>query len=205
MIIGVTGGMGSGKTSFSSMLAELGVASVVNADLIANRAVGKDVLLGKLIAAFGCDIATSEGELDRRALGRLALADKTSQDKLYAIIRPQLERDLRCELARAQSESDGGIVLFDAPLIYEWGIEDWVDAIVLVDCEEDMRIQRVLARSSLSLGEIQRRIALQMDSIDKEKRANFVIDNNGSVEDLRGQAEKLWRHWVGLLENKGEK
>ena len=68
-----------------------------------------------------------------------------------------------------------------------------------------MRIQRVLARSSLSLGEIQRRIALQMDSIDKEKRANFVIDNNGSVEDLRGQAEKLWRHWVGLLENKGEK
>jgi len=205
MIIGVTGGMGSGKTALSKMLADLGAASVVDADSIAHKVVGGEALLHKLVEAFGHGIATSAGTLDRRELGSRALADRASLNKLNTIIRPQLESELRCQLSHVESASRGGIILFDAPLIFEWGIEDWVDAIVLVDCAEEVRIQRVIDRSGLGREEIQRRMALQMGSADKKARADFVIDNSGTIEELRRQAEKLWHHLVGLIGHRGKR
>ncbi len=204
MIIGVTGGIGSGKTALTTLLSDLG-AVVVDADLVAHRVVGSALSLGKLVDAFGENIISSTGVLDRRALGRRAFNDKESLDKLYAIIRPELERELKTELERTVRAVGDGLVIFDAPLIYEWGIQDWVDAVVLVDCEEETRIQRVIARSGLERKEILRRMALQMDTDEKKARADMVVDNNGDMRNLQERAQQLWRHWQQLLKCQGGK
>lgn len=203
MIVGVTGGMGSGKTALTSMLAELG-ASVVNADLVAHRVVGSAALLGPLVEAFGGDIVDGSGELDRRVLGRKALQDAESLDKLYEVIRPQLECELKKELDRAVATMGSSLLIFDAPLIYEWGIQGWVDVVVLVDCEEKVRIERVIARSGMERREIKRRMALQMDADEKKTRANIVIDNNGDMAQLRDKANQLWRDLHSWRQRKGK-
>ena len=191
MIVGVTGGMGSGKTALTTMLAELG-AGVVNADLVAHRVVGSAVLLGPLMDVFGRDIVGLSGELDRRVLGGKALKDKESLDRLYEVIRPELESELKKELDRAVRSIGSGLLIFDAPLIYEWEIQGWVAVVVLVDCEEEVRIQRVIARSGIERREIKRRMALQMDADEKKARADIVVDNNGDMAQLRERAHRLW-------------
>lgn len=203
MIIGVTGGMGSGKTALTAMLAELG-AEVVNADLVAHKVIAAPSLLEQLTEAFGGDIVDSSGGIARRVLGRKALRDKESLDELYSIIRPDLERALKSDLDRVVNASGGRIVIFDAPLIYEWEIQDWVDAVVLVDCEEDTRVERVIARGGLERGEILRRMALQMDVGEKKTRADIVIDNNGDMTKLQEQAIQLWKRLIALSDSEGE-
>ncbi len=191
MIVGVTGGIGAGKTELSRYFNQLG-APVVDADVIAHRLLGDGSGRQALVDAFGAQIVDSDGQLDRRLLGRKALANRASLERLYAIIRPELERALRAELDRSVKNSPNDIVVFDAPLIYEWGIEDWVDCVVVVDAERSVRIERIRQRSGLDREEIERRMDLQMDSRSKRDRADFVIDNSGSVQELACRAAALW-------------
>lgn len=191
MIVGVTGGMGSGKTELCGYLRRRG-ARVVDADAVAHRLLGDGVGLQALIDAFGAEIIDASGQLDRRLLGRKALANRASLDRLYAIVRPDLERALRDELDRATAHSPHTIVLFDAPLIYEWGIEDWVHCVVVVDAERPVRMERIKQRSGLLAEEIERRMDLQMDPVSKRARADFVVDNSGSEQALEEQADALW-------------
>ncbi len=192
MIVGVTGGIGSGKTELSRYLSKRG-ARVVDADAIAHRLLGEGVGRQALVGAFGAEIVNANGQLDRRLLGRKALVNRASVQRLYAIIRPELERALRAELDRAVETSPHTIVVFDAPLIYEWGIESWVDCVVVVDADRAVRIDRIMQRSGLMPDEIERRMDLQLDSNHKKNRADYVVDNSGSLQDLECRAEALWK------------
>ncbi len=195
MLVGITGGMGAGKSSLAQILAELG-ALRVNADEVALEVAAIPAVIEELQAAFGRDLLGSDGCLNRRELGRRALRSDEASKRLEAIMRPPLSAAIECQLAQAVEKAAGGVVVFDAPLIYEWGHEGNFDRIVVVDAEEEQCVSRVQQRSGLSVYEIRQRMARQMDPAKKKRRADFVIDNNKGLAALAAQAKKLWAELV---------
>ena len=196
MILGVTGGMGAGKSALSRYLVTLGARSL-DADRVAHDLLEAGAGRASLRKCFGADIEDQNGQLDRRLLGRRALASKSSLQKLYAIVRPSLEAELRSRLGNLSKESPPNIVVFDAPLLYEWGIEAWTDYVVVVYADREIRIERIMRRSGLSRIEIERRMALQMDEEEKRERADFTVNNSGDLDALHQQAASLWAQIPG--------
>lgn len=191
VLVGITGGMGAGKSTLAQMLAELG-ALRVDADEVAHEVATIPAVLENLQAAFGRDVLRPDGCLNRPELGRRALRSAEASQRLEAIMRPPLEVAIQCRLAQAVAEADGGIVVFDAPLIYEWGSEGNFDRIAVVDAEEERCVSRVQQRSGLPVGEIRQRMARQMEPHQKKARADVVIDNNAGLAALAAQAKALW-------------
>ena len=196
MLVGITGGMGAGKSALAQMLAGLG-ALRVDADEVAREVAAIPAVIEKLQAAFGCDLLGPDGCLDRRELGRRALRSDEAGQRLEAIMRPPLSAAIERRLARAVEEANGGVVVFDAPLIYEWGNEGNFDRIVVVDAEEERCVSRVQQRSGLPVCEIRQRMARQMDPQIKKVCADFVIDNNKGLDVLAAQAKVLWAELEG--------
>lgn len=193
MILGVTGGMGAGKSELSRCLVSLG-AHCLEADSVAHDLLESGADRPALRRRFGADIEDREGRLDRRLLGQRALVNEGSVQDLYAIIKPALEVNLRSGLRSLSHKNPRDIVVFDAPLLYEWGIEAWADWVVVVYADQEVRIDRVIRRTGLSRVEVERRMSLQMGEEEKINRADFSINNSGNIQFLQQQAETLWIH-----------
>ncbi|MXX38655.1 MAG: dephospho-CoA kinase [Gemmatimonadetes bacterium] len=202
MLVGITGGMGAGKSALAQMLAELG-ALRVDADEVAREVATIPAVIENLQAAFGRDLLGPDGRLDRRELGRRALRSDEVSQQLEAIMRPPLSAAIERRLAQAVEEAAGGVVVFDAPLIYEWENEGNFDRIVVVDAEEERCVSRVQQRSGLPVCEIRQRMARQMNPQEKKARANFVIDNNKGLDALAAQAKTLWAELVSAAQGRG--
>ena len=202
MLVGITGGMGAGKSALAQMLAEFG-ALRVDADEVAREVTTIPAVIEHLQAAFGRDLLGPDGRLDRRELGRRALRSDEASQRLEAIMRPPLAAAIERRLTQAVEEAGGGVVVFDAPLIYEWGNEGNFDLMVVVDAEEERCMSRVQQRSGLPVCEIRQRMARQMDPQAKKARADFVIDNNEDLTALAAQAEALWAEIVGIAQERG--
>ena len=168
MILGVTGGMGAGSQSYLVALSSIG-AHCLDADSMAHNLLESGAGRSALCRRFGDDIEDREGRLDRRLLGRRALANRDSVQDLYAIVKPALEAKLHNSLRSLSQKNPHDIVVFDAPLLYEWGIEGWTDRVVVVYADREIRIDRIIRRSGLSRIEVERRMALQMDEEDKRR------------------------------------
>ena len=191
MILGVTGSMGAGKSELSRCLVSHG-AHCLEADSLAHDLLESGAGRSALRRRFGSDIEDGDGRLDRRLLGRRALFNRASVQDLYAIMKSALEVKLRCNLRSLSQKNPSDIVVFDAPLLYEWGIEGWTDWVVVVYADRKIRIDRIIRRSGLSRIEVERRMALQMDEKEKRERANFSINNSGNLQLLQEQAKLLW-------------
>lgn len=191
MIVGITGGMGSGKSSFARELEELG-AKRIDADRIGHQVIERPEILRDLLAAFGEDMINPAGKLNRRELGRRAFADEVSCTRLNQIVHPPLEKELKVQIDRARNRGRENVVVVDAALIFEWGDLQRFDLIVVVDAKEEVRIERLTRGGMISEAEVRRRMACQMPVGEKTARANWVVDNNGSLQDLRRAAENLW-------------
>ncbi len=202
MLVGITGGMGAGKSALAQMLAEFG-ALRVDADEVAREVAAIPAVIEHLQAAFGRDLLGPDGRLDRRKLGRRALRSDEASQRLEAIMRPPLAAAIERRLAQAVEEADSGVVVFDAPLIYEWGNEGNFDLMVVVDAEEERCMSRVQQRSGLPVCEIRQRMARQMDLKEKKARADLVIDNNEDLAALAAQAKALWAELVGAEQGGG--
>ena len=202
MLVGITGGMGAGKSALARMLAELG-ALRVDADEVAREVAAIPAVIENLQTAFGRDLLGPDGCLNRRELGRRALRSTEASQRLEEIMRPPISAAIERRLAQAVEEAGGGVVVFDAPLIYEWGNEGNFDRIVVVDAEEERCVSRVQQRSGLPVCEIRQRMARQMDPYKKKARADFVIDNNKDLTELAAQAEALWAELTGSEQGRG--
>ena len=202
MLVGITGGMGAGKSALAQMLAELG-ALRVDADEVAREVAAIPAVIENIQAAFGRDLLGPDGYLNRRELGRRALRSDEESQRLEAIMRPPLSAAIERRLAQAVEDADGGVVVFDAPLIYEWGNEGNFDRMVVVDAEEERCVSRVQQRSGLPACEIRQRMARQMDPQKKKARADFVIDNNKGLTALAAQAKALWAELVRAAQERG--
>ncbi len=189
-IIGLTGGIGTGKSTVSAYLAQKG-CKIIDADLISHQMTeAGSPCLAEIKAAFGEDVFLRDGNLDRKKVGRLVFADATKKETLEQIItRRVIEKTLRIlQDCRAQQED---LVVLDAPLLFECGMQRYTDETWLVVCRTETRLRRIAARDGLAEEDIQKRIANQMSTEQKEKLADYIIDNSRDLAWLYAQIDTL--------------
>ncbi len=190
-VIGLTGGIGSGKSSVAAMLRELG-ATVIDADLLAREAVAPgSPALQAIVARFGPEALTPSGELDRRALGRRVFADEEARRALNAIVHPEVAALAAQQMSDALA-SGAPLVVYDVPLLYENGLEQSLPEVVVVWARPETQRSRIARRDQLSPEEIEARLAAQLPLADKAARADRVIDNDGDLEATRAQVRALY-------------
>ena len=187
--VGLTGGVASGKSTVSAILAELG-AVVIDADALAREVVARGTPgLDAVVAEFGPSLLTPECDLDRPAMGRLVFGDEAARRRLEAIVHP-LVIGRMAELEAAAGEDD--VVVHDIPLLAEGGRADTFDAVVVVDAPRDLQLQRMLSDRGWTREDAESRIAAQATREERRAVATHVIDNNGSLEDLRARVEAVF-------------
>jgi dephospho-CoA kinase len=167
---------------------------VIDADRIGHRVLEKAAVKEQLLQAFGNEIV-DDGRVNRRQLGCRAFADKHSYAELNRIVQPELACELWAEV-KAARKREARVVAVDAAMLFEWGDRELFDAVVVVDADEETRIQRIVQQGRLDSAEIRARAALQLPAAEKVAKADFVIDNNGTLAELEQAAENLWRELV---------
>ncbi|MEI6693141.1 MAG: dephospho-CoA kinase [Actinomycetes bacterium] len=189
LVVGLTGGVGAGKSTVSQMLADHG-AVIVDADAIA-RAVVEPGTPGfqEVLDAFGDEVLYYDGMLDRKALAALVFRDPVARGKLESIIHPLVRQqsDLMTALA-----DDDAIVVHDVPLLAETGRTEAYDVIVVVDAPEDVRIARLLHSKGWDVAAAKDRIAAQSSSAQRLAIADEVVENTGDIAELQIQVDALW-------------
>jgi dephospho-CoA kinase len=192
-VVGLTGGIGSGKSAVAALFAELG-ADVVDTDAIAHELTGRGgAAIEPIREAFGGSVITPEGVLDRAAMRHLVFADPAAKQRLEAILHPMIrgEADLRCVSAR------GAYAILVVPLLVETGsYRGRVDRILAVDCAEATQVARTMARSGLIEAEVRAIMAVQAGREARLAAADDVIDNEGGLDALRAQVEALHRRYL---------
>jgi dephospho-CoA kinase len=191
-VIGLTGGIGSGKSTVAAMLAELG------ADVIDTDKVGHDVYRAgtegfrQVMAAFGRDIVASDGSIDRRALAARVFADPEALRRLNAIVHPLIGLAVRDWLQRAQAEPRTAPIVVEAPVLMEAGWR-FFDEVWVVVVEPETAVARVTAARDMTADEVRRRLAAQMSNAERVRLAYRVIHNDGDLDALRVEVEAAWR------------
>ncbi len=191
--IGLTGGIGSGKSTVAGMLEDLG-AHVIDADALAREVVapGTDGL-AELVAQFGTGILAADGSLDRAALGAVVFADPAARERLNAITHPRIGART-AELVAALP--DDAVLVHDVPLLAELGMQDAYDLVVVVDAPDDIRVARLMQRG-LDERDARARIAAQASRDQRLAIADVVLDNSGSLADLKAQVLQAWPQLSG--------
>ncbi len=192
LVVGLTGNIGSGKSAVTRMLAVRGVL-VIDADTLARQAVAPGTpALGAIVARWGNVMLTADGTLDRGALRRIVFANPADRTALDAIVHPAVKagRDALLAAARARGER---VVVCDIPLLFEAGLTGDVDVIVLVDAPRDIRLERLVRDRGLSRADAAAMIDAQMPAEPKRARADYVIDNTGTLDELAARVDLTWR------------
>jgi dephospho-CoA kinase len=194
VILGLTGVPGAGKTSAANHLRTRG-ATVLSGDQIGREVVEQDpALLKKLVRALGESTLSEDGSMDRKRVGQIVFRDPVALSKLNAIIHPPLLRALKGKLRAAGMKQPRRPVVVDAALIFEWGIADWFDYILVITARRDLRIRRLM-RSGLSLRQASSRIGSQLPQRTKAALADYVIENNGNRAGLKRKLDEF----LGIL------
>lgn len=189
--IGLTGGIGSGKSTVAKMLTDAGY-TLVDADRIAHEIVEKGTPgLKAVVRGFGPQVLTQGGELDRPKLGRMVFGDPIALQKLESILHPLIRQ--RVADTQAQLKDQGVVIAFyDVPLLFEKNMQEQFAAVVVVDCTPEQQFQRTKKRSpSLTDDEIQMRLASQFPLLKKTEQADFVVHNDGNLTQLKVEVEQL--------------
>lgn len=188
--IGLTGGMGTGKSTVSSIIQTFGY-SVLNADKYAHEALKKtSSIFPQIIALFGDKIFGADGEIDRKKLGSIVFADKFLLGKLEALTHPWIQTAIQNEKT-ALEKKGVEMAFYDVPLLFEKKLHKKFDKIVVVTCKRETQIQRAMERTKLSEDEVRKRLANQLSTEDKAKMAHYVLRNDGSVEELKMKVQDL--------------
>ncbi len=189
MRIGLTGGIASGKSAVSGILRELG-AVVIDADLLAREVVAKGTPgLERVVDAFGSEVLTEDGEMDRAKVGAIVFADEAQRRVLESIVHPLVfERIVALE--EAATEAD--LVVHDIPLLAESGRAATFDAVIVVDAPPEVQVERMVRDRGWTREEAEARIAAQAGREDRRAIATYIIDNTGSLEDLRERVRAVY-------------
>jgi dephospho-CoA kinase len=191
LLVGLTGNIGSGKSTVAQMLSERG-ATIIDADVLARRAVEVGTAaFEKIVARWGREILTADGQLDRAALRRLVFADHEQLEELNQIVHPEVER-LRSRLVEQARKRGDALVVCDIPLLFERHMTDRFDRIILVDAHRGVRLERLVKDRGLEQTEAMDMIASQMPAELKRARADFIIENDGTLTQLERRVQDAW-------------
>jgi len=195
-LIGLTGGIASGKTTVATMLRELG-ARIVNADELAREVVfpGQDAWK-EIVAAFGENVLREDRTIDRQKLRNLVFKNDLLRKRLESITHPRIRALAKVKAAELAAQG-AKVVVYEAPLFFETNAHVWIRPVILVACDVAAQRQRLRDRDNLTTHEIDRHLAAQMPVGEKRKLADFVIENNGDLDDLRRQVKEVWDKIAG--------
>lgn len=190
IIIGITGGIATGKSFVTTVLRERG-APVIDADETYHNLLATDLELNaSLRRAFGDEVFAPDGQLDRRALGRRVFTDPVARSTLNGIAHPAVRVAMRRALDETQAKG-APVAYLSVPLLYEGGLDAMVDRVIVVSSSSATQLARLMRRENISADEAQRRIDSQMPLDEKRRRAWKILENEGSAEETRARVEAL--------------
>lgn len=188
-VIGLTGNIGTGKSTVARMLAQLG-AHVIDADRVAHELMAPDTPIRQaMVEEFGPCILREEMSIDRAKLGDIVFADPQALARLEALLHPAVIR----EVNRRICASDARVAVVEAIKLIEAGMQEDYDALWVVTCRPDQQVARLMAQRGMSEEEVRRRMAAQSPQAEKVALADVVIDNSGALTETRAQVERAWR------------
>ncbi|WP_336787990.1 dephospho-CoA kinase [Paenibacillus sp. MMO-177] len=192
MKIGLTGGIATGKTTVAAMLVERG-AMLVDADQVAREVVMPgEPALEAVASAFGQAVIHTDGTLDRKALGGIVFNNRDLLAKLENILHPAIRNRMQHRIRQYEEQNPRQLVVADIPLLFETGQEMLYDGIMVAYVPRELQLKRLMERNGLAEEEAERRIGLQMDIEQKRSRADWIIDNSGSLDETRRQVDDFW-------------
>jgi dephospho-CoA kinase len=191
LLVGLTGGIGSGKSTVAAMLERRG-AAIIDADELARRAVDPGTAgYEMLVEAFGQDVITARGEVDRERLAQIVFADPDARRRLESIVHPEVAR-LFSDAAAAYRDTDR-IVVYVVPLLVERSLEAVFDVVVTISASPEIRAARLSASRGMSTEEARGRMSAQLSDEERASVAHVVIDNEGTLEQLEHAVDVLWK------------
>jgi dephospho-CoA kinase len=194
LVVGLTGGIASGKSTVSSMLKEMNI-TVIDADVESRLAVQQgEPAYKRIIETFGTDILLPDGEIDRQKLGSIIFQDEQKRKLLNKIVHPEVRRRMN-EKKEAAIKFEEKIVVLDIPLLFESKLTYMVEKTLLVYADRGIQLKRLMERNGLTIDEAEARIQSQMPISEKRELADEVIDNNRSLSDTKKQLDELLLTW----------
>jgi dephospho-CoA kinase len=188
---GLTGGLACGKSTVASFLRERG-AQIIDADRVGHELLRRSLpAYRELLEAFGKDIIDGSGEIDRKRLGVMVFSDGEKLRRLNAILHPRIIERVEESAAEARSANPSAVVIVDAALIFEAGIGGRFRKVIAAWCRPEQQIERCMAKTGLSRAEAEQRLCSQMSADEKRRRADFVLDCSGTLEETRRQVDAL--------------
>jgi dephospho-CoA kinase len=193
-VIGLIGGMGSGKSRTAEEFAKHG-ARVISGDTFGHEALRQPEIKQEVVQRWGEKILDEKGDVDRRKVGAIVFADSRERKVLEVFVFPWIERRIGEEIARAQSDPSVKFVVLDAAIMLEAGWAEACDRLVFVDAPREQRLQRLADERDWSAQEVEKREESQWPLSEKQKRAAWILDNSGSPEELSRQVQELLGQW----------
>jgi dephospho-CoA kinase len=192
-VIGLTGGIGSGKSTVSAILAELG-ARVVDADKIGHWVYrpGSEGFRA-VVDAFGAGVVAANGTIDRARLGAIVFGDPAARARLNAIVHPLIGQELAARIAAARDDGYEGPIVVEAAVLIEAGWRPLVDRLWVVTVDRETAIDRVVSSRGVSRADVERRLEAQLPDAARRREADLIIDNGDGLAALRAQVEAAWR------------
>jgi dephospho-CoA kinase len=196
LVIGLVGGIGSGKSVATAMLAELG-AEIINADLVGHEVYeptkpGFDAI----VAEFGSGVVGADGRIDRKRLGAMVFADGARLARLNAIVHPLIRAEIERRVQQARAKGQVRAVVVEAAILLEAGWRSLVDQVWVISARREDVLARLAAQRGMAADETDARIAKQMTDAERRAAADVVIENTGSLDELRARVEGLWQTLV---------
>jgi dephospho-CoA kinase len=187
-VYGLTGGIGSGKSAVAGLLEEYGIP-VVSADELSRMVVAKGTSsLQAVVEAFGEEVLSDDGELDRKAMAKIVFADADKRRELESILHPKIRERFEAVL-EALKEAGHDVVVYEVPLLFEKKLQGDMHAVILVTAGTELRIARVMARDETSREQVEARMRTQMPEAEKRALANYLVLNDGDLDDLRREVQ----------------
>jgi dephospho-CoA kinase len=188
-VIGLTGNIGSGKSTVAKMLRELG-ADIIDADQVARDIVKPGLpAYDEIVSEFGPKVLAKDGTIDRKALAAEVFEDPRARRRLELITHPRIAMETQRRIVASKKD----VVVYEATLLVENGIHKGLDGLIVVLAPEAQQIERVAARDGMPPGDIQKRLAAQMPAAAKAAEASWVVKNEGSLAELRARVEGVWK------------
>jgi dephospho-CoA kinase len=192
IVVGLTGGIGSGKSEVARRLAALG-AVVVDADAIAREVVAPGTPgLAQVVAEFGDEVLAADGSLDREKVAAIVFADPDARARLNGIVHPLIGAAMIERTAAAGEADPHAVVVNDVPLLVEGGMSDRYDAVVVVDTEPETQLRRLVEQRGMTEADARARMAVQATREQRLAVADYVVDNTGDLDHLDRQVREVW-------------
>ena len=207
LIIGLTGGIVSGKSTVARMFKDLG-AKIVDADKLGHKVIlPQETAWKRIIKIFGKDILQKDQTINRKKLGKIVFAKQNLLKKLNKITHPEIIKLIKKEISLAKNDSkeEKNILIIDAALIYETKIDRLMDKIIVVYLDEEEQLKRLIKRNNLSKKEALQKIKSQIPLKEKIEIADYVIDNSNSLDKTREQVKKIWENFISRKESRSHK